>query len=325
MRYRVFVFVLLAVLLGAGAATAGEVRLLDSPCRLLDTRNTSIPSATGYSIKARGNPGPGGLQGGQSGCGAPIYAEGLVVNVIAISPGGTGHAKLWADGEPEPFPSILNYSTGETTNDGLTVHLSPYLGQTYDLTWKSSAASSVVIDLVGWIAPSLETIVGNGTVLFSPSVLVVETWEGRSIKVFAPGEEGNGFLTDWMDQIPQALGNCVVIHGYWYNGPYPIAHDTFEARSLPIVIPGNCGPQFSTTTFDLRYSESTGEIWVPSTSTTDFSLLEGGQKISLGGQASQPGDYLVLEVDGTGKRVRVSPRPETATDQALEVTITSHC
>jgi hypothetical protein len=322
--------VLAAGLMLVDRAEAGEVRLLDSPCRLLDTRSTAVPSATGYSIKARGNPGPGATQGGQTGCGVPTYADGLILNLIVVSPSAAGHGKLWADGDPEPVPSSINFSTGETTNDGLTVRMREWDGSTYDLTWKGSTSASVVIDVVGFIAPSIETLVGQATGLFDANTLVVETRDGEIVKVFAPGLVGDPFMTDWQEQIPDAVGSCVHIDGYWFNGVPPLGHNTMEAVGFPIVMQGDCGPVDPLTvcrtqhSLDIRYSETASTIWVPGTSTTDLSIHgPAGRVVALSGQASQPGSYLITEVDPAGKFLEVSPTPETATDQALDVVLTS--
>lgn len=312
----------------ARPAEAGDVKLLDPPCRLLDTRLTSVPSAMGYAIKVRGNPGPGASQGGEPGCGIPTHAEALKLNLIVVSPTTAGHGKLWPDGQPEPVPSSINFTAGETTNDGLIVRLTEWQGQTYDLTWKGSASASIVIDAVGWIAPSVETLVGQATGLLSPTspdVLIVETREGEIVKVF-----GTENVTAWQGQIADVVGNCVHIDGYWFNGVPPFGHNTMEAVGFPIVMQGDCGPVDPLTacrtqhSFDIRYSETASTIWVPGTSTTDLSIHgPAGRVVTLGGQASQPGSYLITDVDPAGKWLEVSPTPETATDQALDVVLES--
>lgn len=82
-----------------------------------------------------------------------------------------------------------------------------------------------------------------------------------------------------------------------------------------------CVPEDS---FELSYSQSQSSIQVPAASSTDLSKYgPAGRKIWVGGAASQPGLYTITGVSSDGKKLFVSPTPQTATDVALEVHLLS--
>lgn len=89
---------------------------------------------------------------------------------------------------------------------------------------------------------------------------------------------------------------------------------------------GYCRAYKSTiNSFDIRYTHSPSLIWVPSTSTTDLREIihDIGQSICLAGQSSQPGTYVVTGMALDGKSLSVTPAPQTATDQALDIVLSS--
>lgn len=76
--------------------------------------------------------------------------------------------------------------------------------------------------------------------------------------------------------------------------------------------------------FEIRYNETNSKIFVPSNAADDLSRFgPAGRKIRLGGDASQPGLYTITWVSLDGKQIGVTPAPQTATDQALEVHLLS--
>lgn len=89
---------------------------------------------------------------------------------------------------------------------------------------------------------------------------------------------------------------------------------------------GYCrGYELSITSLDIRYTHSPSLVWVPSNSATDLRAVihDVGQSICLGGESSQPGTYIITGVALDGKSLSVTPAPQTATDQALDVVLTS--
>lgn len=74
---------------------------------------------------------------------------------------------------------------------------------------------------------------------------------------------------------------------------------------------------------DVSYNAVTSRI--TSTAQINFLLYVPGQRITLGGQSSQPDDYRIIEVDPLGHYVKVSkvnsPALQTATDVGLDVTV----
>lgn len=303
------------------------------PCRLLDTRNTAVgylPPGSVLNFAVRAAPtSPAPAQGGQAGCSVPYNATGAVLHLIAIQPSGNGHALMWPYGTPQPVASVLNVTVLQTESTA-TVALLGANGPAMDVSLRNIGFLTYwVVDLVAYTVPSTATLVGQAVgTLFGGTVLVIETVDGNTVKVFASDAHA-GFKVSWLASLPDALDRCVHIDGKWLHGSSTIEYDTVEAKGLPIVVDGYCGPDVEAAcqiqhTFDLRYSATTSRLFVPSTSTTNLAVHgPAGNLVTLGSQASQPGTYVIKEVDPAGKYLVVDPRPQTATDQALDVSITS--
>lgn len=231
------------------AVTLADEIITINPCRVVDTRNTSAgylsPGTTlNFSVRTAPN-NPGAPQGGESNCGVPYNSTSVVLSVVAVSPSSNGHANLWAFGQSMPLASILNVTTLETENVG-TFGLLSSTGSSADLSLRNSGFSTYwVIDILGYTVPSTATLVGQAIgVTFSGTTLIVKTAGGLSVKVFAP-DSMSTFKASWMSVIDDAVDNCVHIDGLWHHATSTIEYDTVEARSLPIVMAGYCGPDES--------------------------------------------------------------------------------
>jgi ELWxxDGT repeat protein len=80
-----------------------------TPCRLIDTRGGSplLPGQPRFYTVA-------------GGCGIPLEAKALAVNLTAIAPNGPGYLVAWAYGSEMPGTSNLTYESGRTcTNNGI--------------------------------------------------------------------------------------------------------------------------------------------------------------------------------------------------------------
>jgi hypothetical protein len=102
--------------LGASQASTGPFSsyLLDSPCRLLDTRealDTRVNDDDNHGWRV------------QERCGVPLGAAAVIANVTITGADGPGYLTLWAAGEPRPSTSTVNFEAGQTVANGATVRL----------------------------------------------------------------------------------------------------------------------------------------------------------------------------------------------------------
>ena len=116
-----------------------------SPCRVLDTRNTTGPLA-----------GPS-LAGGQSrtfpirsafACNIPSQAEAYSLNLAAVPSGPLGFLTAWPTGQARPLAASLNASTGSVTANASIVPA----GSNGSIDVFASAATDLVIDINGYFA-----------------------------------------------------------------------------------------------------------------------------------------------------------------------------
>ncbi len=85
-------------------------------CRIIDTRNTSIPnlsvgSPTPFVVNSGGSTTNYTTQGGSpSGCGLPSDAKAVFFNFVAVNPNSSGYLQAWPFGTSVPTASVLNYA-----------------------------------------------------------------------------------------------------------------------------------------------------------------------------------------------------------------------
>jgi hypothetical protein len=128
-----------------------------TPCRVVDTRNTS-PSQGGY--------GPG-LKNGESkqfpvqgNCLVPVGAKAVTMNVTVTKPATTilygGYLTLWPTGGTKPLVSTLNWPTGTgALANGAIVPLADQTLEPNDLSVFAYVASKtakveVILDVTGY-------------------------------------------------------------------------------------------------------------------------------------------------------------------------------
>ncbi len=219
---------LIGTLLFVSAATsvvAESIRFI-TPCRVIDTRVTLGPQVGAFNVRLRVP--PSANLGGQAGCALPKYATGAILSVIAVPPHNPGHLQVHAFGATVPVATRMNYGL-DTVSGEITTALA-ILGSAFDVTFNLLTSSHLVVDLVGFTAPDLEVLVGQATGTPGAGVLTITTLGGQMISAFAPPQ----FATDWQIATSGAVGSCVHVDGFWVDAT------TFEARSLPIVMPGSC-------------------------------------------------------------------------------------
>ena len=135
-----------------GSADKDMVFTPVAPCRILDTRNTSILSAG----ETRGFNAPGVIsfqsQGGASGnCNLPKYGlTALVVNFTVVNPSTGGYITAFpADGSPRPLAATVNFNAGDVLGNNATLKIS-LNSLSYAFNVYTTSSMHLVADVVGY-------------------------------------------------------------------------------------------------------------------------------------------------------------------------------
>jgi NHL repeat-containing protein/PKD domain-containing protein len=94
--------------------TPGAMLYVITPCRVIDTRNSTLLAASTTREVTFANV-----------CGVPADAKSVAVNTTAVSPSAAGWLALYGAGIPWPGVSSLSYRTGRTRASSGVVKLSP--------------------------------------------------------------------------------------------------------------------------------------------------------------------------------------------------------
>ncbi len=132
-----------------------------SPCRIIDTRNTSSPnlpvgSPTAFVVNSGGSAYNYAFQGGNaSGCGLPTDTKAVFFNFVAVNVLGSGFFQAWPFGGSIPTASVLNYASVPNLNiaNGLVLPVcDPSTATcTKDLSVQANQASmQLVVDVLGY-------------------------------------------------------------------------------------------------------------------------------------------------------------------------------
>ncbi|MCB0996276.1 MAG: hypothetical protein KDB21_14360, partial [Acidimicrobiales bacterium] len=132
-----------AVLEGSGYSSI-------TPCRVVDTRQTSAGAFVNREIRTFQVAGSGvvfAAQGGQTnGCGIPSGAVAVEASITAVSPSGSGFFRAWPAGESMPNATFLNYAAGQDITNTGTIPLGDG-----DMTVRNFGSSAqYVIDIQGF-------------------------------------------------------------------------------------------------------------------------------------------------------------------------------
>lgn len=102
------------------AGSQGAYYVPTVPCRVLDTRAGGggiLDNGVTRNYRAAGTGWEFALQGGRpDGCGLPDGSAAAAVTVTAVSPLGTGYARVWPNDGAAPSATFLNF----TKNQGIT-------------------------------------------------------------------------------------------------------------------------------------------------------------------------------------------------------------
>ena len=164
-----------------GAAGSDLVYTPLTPCRIVDTRVAGGPIAAGQSRAFNASAAAGGgyaTQGGSAGdCGSltSALAGAVVLNVTSVGPSIAGYATVYPYGDARPQTASLNYGAGGIVNNTVVTRI-PSPPQNKDFSLYSLAASDYVIDIVGYYA--------------APVATVLDTRLEQATKTINPGSEG---------------------------------------------------------------------------------------------------------------------------------------
>jgi hypothetical protein len=130
------------------------------PCRILDTRVAGGPIAAHEirSFEVVGTQGFDAQGGNPGGCGIPQgattpIARSVVINFVAVGPGGPGHLEAWEFNQPVPTASVLNYAQASGLNiaNGVIVPIAGVATADKDLNIRANInATFVVADVTGY-------------------------------------------------------------------------------------------------------------------------------------------------------------------------------
>ncbi len=120
------------------SAASGQALFTVTPCRVLDTRDSSGAFNGMRPVNVTG-----------SSCGIPSTAEALVLNATVVPTGGLGYLSLWPDGEAQPGVSTLNAADGVIASN---MALVPTTNGSIDAF--ASNPTQLILDISGYFAPS---------------------------------------------------------------------------------------------------------------------------------------------------------------------------
>ncbi|MEJ7764577.1 MAG: hypothetical protein WKF86_03685 [Acidimicrobiales bacterium] len=112
--------------------------------------------------------------------GVPYDAGAVVLNVTVTGPSAPGYLTIWPDEQPMPSSSSLNWASGETIPNAVTVR--PGSGGRVSV-FSSAGSAEVIFDVVGYY----DTRAGDGFTSVTPA-RISDSRVGTSARPLGPGE-----------------------------------------------------------------------------------------------------------------------------------------
>ncbi|HEY7340642.1 MAG TPA: hypothetical protein VH591_07165 [Ktedonobacterales bacterium] len=127
------------------SGNTGIISLLSAPIRLLDTRISHTPWASGsiHTLQVTGVS-VGGIQ-------APNGAIGVVGNVTVVQPNGAGDLRLYPASAPLPGTSSINFASGQIIANGVIVGLDKSGRMNIKVDMPAGKVTHVLFDASGYI------------------------------------------------------------------------------------------------------------------------------------------------------------------------------
>ncbi len=120
-----------------------------TPCRIVDTRQSTMPPGYGLPMMATGEVRIFPMIG-QNHCTIPPEAQAVSLNVTAVNEATDGYVTAYPAGVPTPLVATVVFLHGQTTLNAAIVPL----GDGGGLAVKASISLHLVIDVNGYFAPS---------------------------------------------------------------------------------------------------------------------------------------------------------------------------
>ena len=121
----------------APAGTGGLSLYTQSPCRVLDTRQSGGAFSGKITVNVEG-----------SACAPSSMAQAYVFNATVAPPGPMPYLTLWPDGWPQPTVSTLNAKDGFVTSNMAIVPTNNGSIDAY-----AAALTQLILDISGYFAP----------------------------------------------------------------------------------------------------------------------------------------------------------------------------
>lgn len=160
------------------------------PSRLLDTRNRdAVGGDTEVSFQVRGMHG------------VPLNAEAVVLNLTVTEAASFGFVTAYPLGEVRPVASNLNYASGQTVSNLVTVPLS--VSGMVTLFNRSSGKAQLIADIAGYYAAGVPT--AKGTFVSLASTRFLDTRLGAPVE----GDSAVSFQVAGVKGLPAKVGAVV--------------------------------------------------------------------------------------------------------------------
>jgi hypothetical protein len=127
-----------------------------------------------------------GADGGLGSFGVPADATAVVLNVTAVGPAAIGHLTVFPTGAAQPLASNLNYAAGQNIPNLVEVGL----GTGGDVSIFSLAATDLVVDVEGYVAPTAAG--GAGAGLYNPLSSPARICDTRAASAGSPANQCTG-------------------------------------------------------------------------------------------------------------------------------------
>lgn len=159
-------------------------------CVLVDTRSAGGAFAAGVTRHFKASGANFAAQGGSNtNCGIPTTPVSLVLSVSAITPTAHGYFRMWPYSTPEPVASNISYRIGENIQNDIILKMSQ--GLTQDFSVKSSGASHLVVNVLGYFAAPFATELECQTITSAPTTINPLTFADATAQ--CPGTIFGGF------------------------------------------------------------------------------------------------------------------------------------
>ena len=213
----------------SASASAGQVYVPVTPCRVVDTRNPG--SAFGGPEMSGGSTRDFPIPSGE--CGIPLTAQAYALNVTVVPDAELGYLAIWPEGLSQPLVSTLN-------SDGRVKAASAIVpaGTSGGVSVYVSDATQVILDVVGYFVPQISSPSGlafdplapcrisdtrnpagpfggpyfasgqsRAVPLLSSACSVPATAQAYSLNLTAVPHTDLGYLSAWPDGQPQPLAS----------------------------------------------------------------------------------------------------------------------